>query len=558
MAENAGMFVKWTSAAVATATLVGVAGTALSAEITRGRLNEVQYRRIVADVFGPSIDIGGRFEPEVRRDGLMAVGAGFVSVTPSGMEEFDKIARNIAQQVVSEEHRASLIPCTPSAPNKADAKCAGTFLSEAGKLLFRRPLSNSEVKDYVKVASQSTDKLGDFYAGLGTALWTLMVSPEFLFQQEHLVADADNPALLELDAYSKASRLSFLLWNAAPSPELLAAAENGDLNTMEGVTRQVDKMLASPRLADGVRSFFADMLGFDEFDSLAKDSELFPKFSFQVANDAREQTLRTLADHLVVQKGDYRDIFTTRRTFLTPLLGSIYGVAVNPDAAWQVYEFPEGDPRSGILSQVSFTALHSHPGRTSPTLRGKALRELLMCQIVPQPPGAVDFTLVDETDNSQFKTARDRLDAHAAEPMCAGCHRITDPMGLALEKFDTSGQYRMTEHGATIDTSGALDGVNFDGAVGLGQTLQDHPAPTDCVVNRLLSFSVGRALTKADDPWVARLQSVFADSGYQFPALLREIVTSEEFYHVPAESMRTQAAPYVKMASDTSTQEIRK
>ena len=160
-------------------------------------------------------------------------------------------------------------------------------------------------------------------------------------------------------------------------------------------------MLASPRLESGLRAFFNDHFHFDEFEYLAKDTDIYPKFSPAIAEQAREQTLRTVLDVVLTQRADFREVFRTKRTFLTPELGSIYRVPVfkegpngSPDG-WQSYEFADSDPYKGILTQISFTALHSPAGRSSPTYRGKALREVMMCQTVPPPPGDVDFTLFD-------------------------------------------------------------------------------------------------------------------------------------------------------------------
>jgi len=502
------------------------------------RLTQEQYRRVIADVFGPTIKVGGRFEPDIRRDGLVAVGAGAVSVTASGFEAYDGIARNIAAQVVSEQHRTTLVPCKPSSPTESDDGCAKQFLSSVGRLLYRRPLTDDELLGRVQIASASAMKLKDFYAGLGTSLATLLVSPHFLFREENVEADPDHAGQYRLDAWSKASQLSFFLWDSAPDATLLAAAESGDLNSSSGLARQVDRMLASPRVKDGVRAFFEDMLGFDEFETLAKDAVLFPKYSSRVGIDAQEQTLRTIADLLVAQKGDYRDLFTTRKTFLTPLLASIYGVPlVAQDGTWTPYELPEGDSRAGILSQVSFVALHAHPGRSSPTLRGKAIRQVILCQKVPDPPGNVNFTLVQDTKNPQYKTARERLTAHRTEPTCAGCHKLIDPIGLGLEDFDSIGGWRTSENGAQIDTTGELDGMKFADANGLGKAVHDDPAAPACVVNRTWSYAVGRVPTKAESDWTKTLTKDFADNGYKFPALMREIAVSDALYRVkPSET----------------------
>jgi hypothetical protein len=518
-------------------------------EVVTRRLSQEQYRQVIADLFGPSIKVGGRFEPDIRRDGLLAMGASQVAVTASGLEEYDKIARNIAAQVVSEAHRDTLIPCKPANAKAADDACAGQFLSETGKMLYRRVLTDDELQSRVKVANAAAVGLKDFYSGLGISLSTMLVSPKFLFRQEIAETDPDHAGQYRMDAYSKAQQLSFFLWDAAPDPELLAAAEHGGLNSDSGLAKQVDRMIASPRLQGGVRAFFTDMLGFEEFETLAKDSMIFPKYNTKVAKDAQEQTLRTITSLLVTEKGDYRDIFTTRKTFLSPLLASVYEVPLAaPAGGWAPYEFPAGDSRAGIVSQVSFVALHSHPGRSSPTLRGKAVREVLLCQKVPTPPANVNFTLVQDTKNPQYKTARARLGAHATDPTCAGCHKIMDPIGLGLEAFDSGGSLRSTENGEVLDTKGELDGMKFTDAAGLAQAVHDDPAAPSCVVSRASSYGLGRLPGKGESDWVKALQAGFKDDGYKFPALLRRIATSPEFYRLTPPQMGALDVPS-KLAS---------
>jgi len=297
------------------------------------------------------------------------------------------------------------------------------------------------------------------------------------------------------------------------------------------------------------------MFGFEEFNTLAKDATIYPKFTSLVSDDGHEQTLRTIVDHVVRQNADYRDLFTTRKTFLTPLLGAVYGVPVakttplGAPATWQAYEYPEGDPRAGILTHISFVALHSHPGRTSPTLRGKALRELIMCQKVPDPPGNVEFNLVQETNNPNMKTVRERLAAHATEAMCAGCHRITDPIGLALEHFDSSGGYRTTENGAPIDASGDISGAKFTNSIELANVVRANPAVTSCAVKRTWAYAVGRPQAPADNEAVKAFEKNFADQGYRFLALMRSIATSDAFYKVEAKTRKASINPPIKTAS---------
>jgi hypothetical protein len=532
-----------TAVAILGASNAGADSAAPARLVGMRRITQEQYRQIIADVFGKSIKIGGRFEPDQRDAGLIAVGASQVSVTASGFEQYDDMARSIAAQVVDEQHRAVMIPCAPADPHAADDTCAVKFLGSVGRVLYRRPLTQHELSDEVKIASSVAARLHDFYAGLSSALTGMLESAQFLFRQEKAAPDATQPAYLDLDAYSKATRLSFLLWNAAPDPLLLDAAEHGDLDTQAGLIRQVDRMLASPRLEAGVRAFFTDMLGFSAFDGLAKDPVLYPKFSARVAADAQEQTLRTIVDLLLHRRGDYRDLFTTRETFLTPLLGAVYKIPVTtpndlPDA-WVRYDYPVEADQAGILTEISFVALHSQPGRSSPTVRGKALREILLCQKVPDPPGNVNFALVQDTNNPAFKTARQRLTAHRSEATCAGCHKIMDPIGLGLENFDTTGTFRAVENGAPIDASGELDGTKFSSAAGLGQAIHDNPATPACLVNRLYGYAIGRTSSKEETAWMhSDLTQAFANNGYDIKALLRKIATSDVFYRVASPDKR--------------------
>ncbi len=534
--------------------LLAHAGLLLSASVsfaadashpTSLRLNPSQYHQIIADTFGTSITVNGRFEPELREEGMEAIGAARASFSPAGIERYDDLARGIAEQVVDEAHRGILVQCKPQAATSRDDACARTFIGRTAPQLYRRPLKNGELETLVKVAGDSADTLHDFYAGLSTSLVNMLISPDFLFKYRKVEADPAHPSHLRLDGYSKATALSFFLWNSGPDELLLKAAQDGELHTKTGLQRQVDRMVSSPSLEVGVRAFFADMLGFSDFEIVSKDPAFFPRFTNRVKDDAKEQTLLTIVDHLIARQGDYRDLFTTPNTFMTRSLATLYGVALADKSDngqpmhWQPYAFKDGDPRAGLLSQISFVALHSPAGRTSPTGRGKALREFILCQTVPAPPGNVDFKFVQDTSNPVYKTARDRLTAHRSEAMCAGCHKITDPIGLALEKFDSAGAYRTKENGVDIDTTGELSGKQFDGPAGLARVIRDEPAVTSCVARRAFAFGTGHFPPKGDE-W-SGIERKFADSKYKFPELLRQIAMSDLLFDVSQEEATAKA-----------------
>lgn len=504
------------------------------------RLSEAQYKRSIEDIFGPGIKVPGRFDPPLREAGLLAIGDGKVVVSASGLEQYELRAREIAAQVLAEDKRKNVLSCGPTSPAAFDKACSTAFLAKYGRLLYRRPLSAPEMATAVNLAGAATQKTGSFYKGLEFGLARLLASPHFIFRAERSERDPKTGAL-RLDDYSLATRISFLLSNAPPDAAMLDAAGSGALRTQEGLEQQVDRLIASPRFADGVRAFFSDMFAYEQFDGLSKDQSIYPKFTSQMAKDAQEQALRTIVDLLVTNKGDYRDLFTTRKTFINRNMGSLYQVPVDETAGldgWVPYTFGPNDPRAGILTLAGFLMLDpTHEGRSSPTIRGKSVRELFLCQPVPLPPPNVDFSAVQDTGDQVHKTARQRLSVHQENPVCAGCHAITDPIGLAMENYDALGNFRTHENGALIDTSGTFEGKAYKDAISLQQLLRDGPTAPNCVVQRAYEYGVGRPLAPSEDQWLDYAGQSFAADNYQFPALMRRIATSRAFRAVSVDKI---------------------
>ena len=501
------------------------------AEPSLRRLTEQQYRNVIADVFGDHIIVSGSFDPILRQDGLIAIGAGNATIPASSFDKYERLAQSIASQVVSENNRALFIPCQPARPDGLDEACAKSFLEPVGRFLFRRPLDQEELSQAVDLANTASRQLGSFYEGLAFGLTALLVSPNFLFVIDEIKQGDGEDAGAALTDFAKASRLSFFLWNTTPDAVLLDAAESGSLSTRKGLETQIERMMQSPRLRQGVQAFFADMLHLDEFDHLEKDNLIYPAFDPQVVDDAREQLLLTIQHHLIDQDTDYRDLFTTRKTFMSGPLGRVYRTPVAEPDLWTAYEFSEQDGRVGIQSLAGFIALHSHPGRSSPTIRGKAMRELLLCQPIPDPPGDVDFSVFNEPSSQQL-TARDRLKVHNSVASCAGCHRLTDDIGLSLENFDGAGQFRTTDAGQDIDPSGNLDGIDYDNQFGLADALRQNPAVPICVVQKAVAYGLARTPGRDEKDWLSHLFQEFAEEGYRFKPFLRKVASSDNFYSV--------------------------
>src|SRR5210317_716965 len=502
------------------------------------RLTESQYRATIADIFGADVPIVARFGRELRADNMIAIGTSKAGISPFSLEQYDNAAAGIVDFIFAPENRARFMVCEPVADSAFDAQCARTTIEHYGSKLFRRPLREEQIARYLEQARRSAELVADYYAGLGLALRGLLSAPEFLFRIEE-VDDKDPDSL---SAFSKAERLSFFLTNSTPDDALLTAAESGALNTAEGLEQQVERLMSSSKFEQALRAFFADMLEFDLFEDLTKDAQLYPAFSPVVALDAQEQTLKTIVHHLVDQQGDYRDLFTLRETFLTRALGIVYQLPVPTRNGWEKTAFPEDSAYAGIQSHLSFLALHSHPGRSSPSLRGKAIREVFLCQEVPDPPANVVFNALVDTGGNTMPTARDRLHAHNSEPACAGCHKIMDPPGYALENYDGVGTWRDTENGAVIDASGNLDGRPFSSPIEFGDALRDHPETGKCVAERMYRFAVGRDIVWYEREYMDYLIEAFKAREYKVPSLMRDIAMSENFFTIDSDAVRYEGA----------------
>lgn len=501
------------------------------------RLTESQYRNAILDIFGSDIKIGGRFDPIVRPvHELVATGASQSTISAAGFEQYDQMARDIAAQVLEQKRRHTFLSCAPADVTKPDAACARRFFEKIGLYIYRRPLADSEAEFYVKLAQRGAEPVHDFYKGLELSLASMLISPDFLYRIETVA-----PGRRDFDSYTKATRLSFLIWNSIPDTALFAAAARGDLETKAGLKTQVDRMLASPRTEQGARAFFTDFLQFDRVGDVSKDTLVYPRFTSGVGPDLREQALRTIVDLLIVRNEPYPDIFSSRRTFLNRRLGLVYQVPVASQTGWEAHEFPVNSDRVGLLGQGAFLALFSHEGRSSPTLRGRAIREVLLCQPVPDPPANVDFSGFNDTSNAVLKTARQRLDRHTTDPVCAACHKITDPLGLPLEHYDGIGGVRDNENGAPINVAGSFEGKTLDGLAGLADAMAKSSSPAECMAKRATEYATGQQADTLSDDWMQAIFAAFQTQGYKYRILLETIALSPQFFAVSDDALPASA-----------------
>lgn len=488
------------------------------------RLTATQYRRAVGDIFGPDIVIATPLAPDLRQEGFLAVGAGRASISARGVELYEDAAFAIAEQAVAPGRRGGW--CTPE--QGWDADCARAILGPLARLVWRRPVTAVEVDGLLTIGLQAYDEIGDFYDALVFPIARLLQSPEFLFRVE--VGQGGRLTDLEL-----ASRLAFFLWNTTPDDALLTAAEGGALATEAGLTAEIDRMLLDSRARVGVRAFFDENFGLDGLQHLSKDPMAYAHASPELGPAAREETLRTIerafGEHL-----DYRTLFTSRETFVNRRLAALYDIPAPIEAGYSRVTLPADGTRAGLLGHASLLNLYAHATGSSATLRGQFVRRAILCGVIPPPPGDVDTSLPES--NADAPTLRDRLTTHRENPACASCHDQMDPLGLALERFDGVGRFRVTEGGAPIDPSGEVDGIPFGDARGLGEAVAAHPDLASCLTRRMYRYATGHLETTGEDALLEVLTARFARRGHAIAGLMRDIALSPGFRQIgpPAEA----------------------
>ena len=484
------------------------------------RLTESQYENVVLAVFGDEIVLPARLDPDVTVDGLQAIGASKITISPRGVELYEDAAYDIAEQAM--ERREAFVPCTPS--STVDEACAREALEPIATRAWRRPATSEEVDRLVAVSGSAASVLGDFHEGLVYGISAILQSPNFLFRVE-TGEDADGGR--RYTDYEMASRLSFFLWDTLPDQELLDAAEAGELVTEAGIQAQLERMLADDRARVGLRAFISDLFALHDLEDLSKDPTTFEHMSEEVGPAAQEETLRLYEWLVFDEEGDYRDLLTTRTAFVDRKLASIYEVPAAEAEGFAQVELPEDGPRRGVLGQVSFLSLNAHPVSSSATLRGKFVREVLLCQEIPPPPADVDTSIPEPS--GETPTLRDRVAEHLQDPACAGCHTITDPIGLGLENFDGLGSYRLRDNDVVIDASGEMDGTPFENPVDLAWAISDHPELGRCFARNVYRYATGRLDAGAEYDFMRYLGEGFAYDDFRVKDLIRRFVMSDAF-----------------------------
>jgi hypothetical protein len=319
----------------------------------------------------------------------------------------------------------------------------------------------------------------------------MLLSPEFLFRSETHAA-----GIRDLDGYELASRLSYFLWSSMPDDELFALAESGELANEDVLRDQVDRMLDDDRSDSLLEEFAARWLDVDEehIGTIEPSWDQFPEFDTAVRSAMTEET-RLFIRHVIREGMPLSTLLTANFTFLNERLASHYGIGGVTGEEMRLVNLSD-EQRGGLLRQGSVLMTTSHPDRTSPVLRGKFVLARLLCAPPADPPDNVDALSdeMEDPDTGETLTLRERLERHRADPDCAICHDLMDPIGFSLENYDATGAWRETDNGEEIDSFGILpDGRTLSGAAELGSIIAEDERFAQCVTEKLMTFGIGRS-----------------------------------------------------------------
>jgi hypothetical protein len=423
--------------------------------------------------------------------------------------------------------RTRILTCRPaSAAEEAD--CARKILAPLARLAYRRPVTETDIDRLLPFFEQGRAD-GGFDAGIELALERLLMSPEFLFRVE---VDPEPPppnGVYRISDLELASRLSFFLWSSIPDHELLDLAEKKQLRTPAVLQRQVRRMLADERSRSFVQNFAGQWLYLRNVPALTRDPEKDPDFDDGLRQAFKRET-ELLFEYLLRENRSVIELLTADYTFVNERLAKHYGIPGVVGAHFRKVQYPD-DRRRGLLGHGSVLSVTAYPNRTSPVIRGKWILENLLGSPPPPPPPNVPD--LNETEKKLEKaTLRQRIELHRANPACASCHKLMDPLGFALESFDNAGRFReVDESFEEIDTSGVFpDGTKIDGPAGLRQALLNQSDSfVHTVIERMLTYALGRGVEYFDAPAIRAIARSAAETEYRLADIVLAIVNSTPF-----------------------------
>jgi mono/diheme cytochrome c family protein len=425
--------------------------------------------------------------------------------------------------------RRRIFSCHPSqSGGVTEDACAAAILASLTRRAYRRPVAAADVEPMMAFYREGRAD-GGFDAGIERALRRLLVSPEFLLRVERDPNSASRNAHYRINDVELASRLSFFLWSSIPDEELLTLAETRQLSQPATLERQVKRMMADARASAFIQNFAGQWLFLRNLQASVPVQSLFPDFDDTLRQSFQRET-ELFFESIVREDRSALDLLRADYTFLNERLAKHYGVPNVKGSHFRRVQLGKDNVRSGLLGQGSVLTVTSYPDRTSPVVRGKWILENLLG--TPPPPPLPNVGDLKPTNGSgTVLSMRQRMEQHRANPVCASCHSMMDPLGLSLENFDAVGKWRtLGESSAPIDAAGVLpDGTKFTGPMGLRTALLGSNRFVATLTEKMLTYALGRGLEYYDAPAVRTILRDAAPADYRFSALVTGIVQSQPF-----------------------------
>ena len=470
------------------------------------------------------------------------IGSGVGITTLPHLREFAILGPKNVTGVSDTPIRRRIFSCRPLAAAD-DTACATKILDKLGTVAYRRTLNDNDIDGLLKFFKQGQAH-GGFEGGIRTALQAMLASPDFIFRLEEEPSTVRAGQTYRLNDLDLASRLSFFLWGQGPDKELLTAATHGDLSTIAGLEQQTRRMLKDPRSSSLSTRFASEWLHLQDLDKIHPDARLYPDFDETLADAMRQET-QLFFNSIVREDRDVLDLLTADYTFVNERLARHYGI---PNVSGPTFRRVTlaGADRRGILGEGSILTMTSVADRTSPVLRGKwILQVLLGFDPPPPPPGIPPFDDSKASAGGHLLSVRARMEEHRKNPMCQSCHKVIDPLGLALENFDVTGAWRIHDNGAPIDTTGTLyDGTPLEGPAGLrAALLKRKDTVLRVFTENLMAYALGRRIEYYDQPTIRKIVREAEANQDRFSFYVLGVVKSPAFRMSVAEPLALNPEP---------------
>jgi hypothetical protein len=493
------------------------------------RMTRFEYGRTLADLTGVDASIGASLPPDEESLGYDDIADAY-SVSSLHASRYLEAAEQAASTLIADTARlAAFGGCDPTA---GDDTCVAAFVAGFGRRAWRRPLDDDEGQAMHNLYTATADPTPA--DGVSAVVAAMLEAPQFLYRPEPAAPGATTAA--PLDSYALATRLSYLLTGAGPDETLLAAADAGKLATEAGLLAEADRLLTNDRATELFVHFATAWWELESVPDLEKDRNLYRAWTDDTAPALAEETQLFLTDFWHGTP-TLSALLTTPATFVDASLASFYGL---PAPASDGFQRVALDPArgSGMLTQGSFLAVHAKADQTSPTLRGKFVRAQLFCDPPPPPPASV---VVRPPAVDPRLSTRQRFAQHTADPFCANCHTLMDPIGFSFEHYDAAGRWRDTDGDMPVDATGMLTKTDVDGALdgvpSLAARLVASAEVRSCAATQWFRYAFGRAeQTAGDTCTIAALASALAGPNGDFRKMVRQTVRTAQFRNLPPQA----------------------